>query len=46
VVTSGGRVLSVVAAGDTLNAARTKAYDNVKRISFENCYYRKDIALV
>jgi len=46
VVTSGGRVLTVVASGKTLEEAREKVYDNVPRISFEGCYYRKDIALI
>ena len=46
VVTGGGRVLSVVATGKTLAVARGKVYNNIKRISFEDCYYRKDIALV
>ncbi len=45
VVTNGGRVLTVVASGKTLEEARAKVYDNVPRIRFEGCYYRKDIAL-
>ncbi|MGI8925825.1 MAG: phosphoribosylamine--glycine ligase, partial [Tepidiformaceae bacterium] len=43
-VTSGGRVLTVVAKGPTVAAARAKAYDNVRRIRFADAYYRKDIA--
>ncbi|MFQ5381637.1 MAG: phosphoribosylamine--glycine ligase, partial [Dehalococcoidia bacterium] len=39
-VTYGGRVLTVVAAGDTLAEAREHAYDNVRRISFEGAHYR------
>lgn len=46
VVTSGGRVLSVVATGNSIDEARTKVYDNIKRISYKDCYYRKDIALI
>jgi phosphoribosylamine--glycine ligase len=46
VVTSGGRVLSVVATGKTLDEARGKVYENIPRISFEGSYYRRDIALV
>jgi len=46
VVTSGGRVLTVVATGKTIAEAREKVYDNVLRIHFEGCHYRKDIALV
>jgi phosphoribosylamine--glycine ligase len=46
VVTSGGRVLSVVATGQTLNEAREKVYNNITRISFEGCHHRKDIGVV
>ena len=45
IVTSGGRVLAVTALGSTLEAARTRAYEAVSRIHFENCHYRRDIAL-
>ncbi len=44
VLTSGGRVLTVVAMAPTLTAARAKAYSNVQRIHFTNVYYRRDIA--
>ncbi|MBK7724292.1 MAG: hypothetical protein IPI33_03275 [Dehalococcoidia bacterium] len=44
-VTSGGRVCTVVAMGDTMEEARAIAYDNARRITFENAYYRTDIAL-
>jgi len=44
ICTAGGRVLTVVATGKTIADARSKAYRNVSRISFENCHYRKDIA--
>ena len=44
IVTSGGRVLTVVAAGKTVSEARAKVYSNLPRIHFEGCYYRKDIA--
>ena len=46
VVTSGGRVLTVVATGKDLNEAREKVYNNMVRIHFEGCQYRKDIALI
>jgi phosphoribosylamine--glycine ligase len=46
VVTSGGRVLAVVARGKTLPEAREKVYNNISRINFEGCHYRKDIALI
>lgn len=43
VVTNGGRVLGVVAAGDTLKDARARAYAATEWISFENKYKRNDI---
>jgi len=46
VLTSGGRVLTVVARGKTIAEAREKVYLNLPRIHFEGCHYRKDIALV
>jgi phosphoribosylamine--glycine ligase len=46
VLTSGGRVLTVVATGKSLPEAREKVYNNITRISFEGSHYRKDIALV
>jgi len=42
-LTSGGRVLCVVAQGDTMEAAQANAYDNVARIHFEGAQYRRDI---
>ncbi len=45
IVTAGGRVLAVTALGSTVEAARARAYDAVSRIHFENCHYRRDIAL-
>jgi phosphoribosylamine---glycine ligase len=44
VKTAGGRVLAITALGPTLEAARTRAYEAVSRIDFENCHYRRDIA--
>jgi len=44
VLTSGGRVLTVAALGKDLKEAREKVYNNITRITFEGCYYRKDIA--
>jgi len=46
IVTSGGRVLAVVATGKTIAEAREKVYKNISRINFEGCHYRKDIALL
>lgn len=42
-VTSGGRVLCVYADAPTLDEAIDKAYDGVKKISFEGMHYRTDI---
>jgi len=44
-VTSGGRVLTVVALGDSLADARDRAYRNVDRIRFDGVTYRHDLAL-
>ena len=44
ILTSGGRVLTVVATGKTIAEAREKVYNNISRIHFEGCHYRKDIA--
>lgn len=40
----GGRVLCVTALGDTLAAARDKAYEAISRIEMPHSRYRKDIA--
>jgi len=44
VLTSGGRVLTIVATGRTIAEAREKVYNNISRIHFEGCHYRRDIA--
>ncbi len=44
VLTNGGRVLTVVAMDKTIAEAREKVYNNISRIHFEGCHYRKDIA--
>lgn len=43
--TTGGRVLSITALGDTLADARRKAYEAVKDVKFEGAHFRQDIAL-
>jgi phosphoribosylamine--glycine ligase len=43
VVTNGGRVLGVTAAGASLPAALETAYRAVSRIQFDGMHYRKDI---
>jgi phosphoribosylamine---glycine ligase len=45
IVTAGGRVLAVTALGSTIAEARSRAYEAIARIHFENCHYRRDIAL-
>ncbi|MFP4356675.1 MAG: phosphoribosylamine--glycine ligase [Phycisphaerae bacterium] len=43
-INSGGRVLGVTAVGDTIAEAKALAYQAVEKISWKDCYYRKDIA--
>ncbi len=43
-LTSGGRVLGVSAAGDNLEQALSRAYQAMEEIHFEGMYYRRDIA--
>jgi phosphoribosylamine---glycine ligase len=45
IVSSGGRVLSVVGAGADLSAARAKAYDILGSIRLPGSHFRADIAL-
>ncbi|HEX8752553.1 MAG TPA: phosphoribosylamine--glycine ligase [Solirubrobacterales bacterium] len=44
IVTAGGRVLNVTGLGPTPAAARDRAYDAARRISFEGMQIRTDIA--
>ncbi|MEE2700723.1 MAG: phosphoribosylamine--glycine ligase [Chloroflexota bacterium] len=43
-VTTGGRVLTVVGQGQDLRNARQKAYATAAKLSFQNAFYRQDIA--
>lgn len=45
-LTSGGRVLNVVAVGDNLEDARAKAYADAEKIEFTDKYCRKDIGVL
>jgi phosphoribosylamine--glycine ligase len=45
IYTNGGRVLSIVAKGETFKDARKKVYMAISDIKFEGMQYRKDIAL-
>ena len=42
-VTSGGRVLNIVATGDTYQEARKKVYQDALTLRFDYAYYREDI---
>lgn len=46
IITNGGRVLTLAATGKNIAEARSKVYDNISRINFKECQYRKDIALL
>ena len=43
IVTSGGRVLGVTATGTDLKNARARAYEAVRKVSFEKAFCRNDI---
>ena len=43
-VTAGGRVLGVTALGETIAAAKQRAYEAVQKITWKDCYCRTDIA--
>jgi phosphoribosylamine--glycine ligase len=43
-ITAGGRVLGVTAAGDSIAEALSRAYQAMGEINFEGMYYRRDIA--
>jgi phosphoribosylamine-glycine ligase len=42
-VTSGGRVLNIVAQGETLETAIEACYAKVKQFYFDDMFYRRDI---
>jgi len=44
VVVGGGRVMHIVASGDSIAEARDRAYAGAERVSFEGKFYRSDIA--
>ena len=46
IVTSGGRVLTVVGRATSLAEARDRVYHRVRSIDFQGVYYRTDIAAV
>ncbi len=44
VLTNGGRVLDVVALGDSVADAKRRAYEAVEKISWQGSWYRTDVA--
>jgi phosphoribosylamine--glycine ligase len=46
ILTNGGRVLSVTALGETMEEARNKAYQNIKKLYFDGISYRKDVGKI
>ncbi len=46
VVTSGGRVLTVVGSGRTVTDAHERVYENVERVTFQGSHFRRDIGLI
>ena len=46
VVSTGGRVLTVVGSGPTVTAAHERVYDNVERVTFQGCHFRRDIGII
>ena len=44
-VTSGGRVLASSAFGETVEEARSRAYEGLKSVSYDGMFYRRDIGL-
>ncbi len=43
IITSGGRVLSIVAQGESFDEAFELAYSNLKKIKFDGMHFREDI---
>lgn len=45
ILSSGGRVLSVAAVADSIQLAREKAYEQLRKIQFDGVHWRSDIGL-
>ena len=43
IITAGGRVLSIVAQGESFDEAFELAYSNLKKIKFDGMHFREDI---
>lgn len=46
VVTTGGRVLTVVGSGPTVTDAHERVYENVERVTFQGSHFRRDIGII
>jgi phosphoribosylamine--glycine ligase len=44
IVTNGGRVLAIAAYGNDIKDAANHAFEQVAKVSFDDAYYRRDIA--
>ena len=44
-ITAGGRVLTVVGGGDTIDEARQRAYSRLENVNFQGARWRRDIGL-
>ncbi|MEW6680180.1 MAG: phosphoribosylamine--glycine ligase [bacterium] len=42
-LTSGGRVLGITGLGNTIKSAKTKVYNAISNVTYENIYFRSDI---
>ena len=45
IIADGGRILTVVGVGTSIEAARAVAYENIARISLDGAQYRTDVGL-
>jgi phosphoribosylamine--glycine ligase len=45
ICTNGGRILSIIAVGENIEAAHLKVYGEIPKINFDGIQYRKDIGL-
>ncbi|WP_297690728.1 phosphoribosylamine--glycine ligase [uncultured Eudoraea sp.] len=43
ILTNGGRVMAITSFGSDFREGLSKSYQNIKKINFDNMYYRKDL---
>lgn len=43
IVSAGGRVIAVSSYGETIHDALNLSYENAEKITFDGCYFRKDL---